>query len=245
MKKQVIIALDVKERSQALSLIKGIPEAHIFKVGLELFTSEGPALLGLIRDMGKVVFLDLKLHDIPNTVAGAVGSALRHGVRMLTLHASGGTEMMSRAAEAARSASEKEGLSRPLLLAVTVLTSMKSEELQDIGVDADAPGQVLRLARLAKKAGVDGIVCSPQEIEPVRREFGKEWIVVTPGIRPSWAAAQDQKRIMTPAEAVARGADYLVIGRPVTGAPSPREAFLKIIAELESAGNCPERKNCP
>ena len=157
---------------------------------------------------------------------------MRHGVQMMTLHTSGGREMMAKAAETARAAAEAAGGPKPLLLGVTVLTSLKGSDLEEVGQGAGMAAQVLRLAGLAKAAGLDGVVCSPQEIEVLRKEFGRELVIVTPGIRPAWAAAQDQKRIMTPAEAVAKGADYLVVGRPVTGAPSPNEAFLKIVAEI-------------
>jgi orotidine-5'-phosphate decarboxylase len=229
---KIIIALDVGTRTQALALAVGLPAARVFKVGLELFTAEGPALLEEIVGLGKKAFLDLKFHDIPNTAAGAVRSAVRHGAFMITLHASGGREMLSRAVEAARSEAAAACRPSPILLGVTVLTSLKDEQLREVGFAAPLADQVLRLAALAKDSGVDGIVCSPHEIEVIKRELGKQFLVVTPGIRPAWAAAQDQKRIMTPAEAVGKGADYLVIGRPVTGAPSPRDAFALIVREL-------------
>jgi orotidine-5'-phosphate decarboxylase len=229
---RIIIALDVKTKDEGIALISTLREARIFKVGLELFTAEGPALFKKLKSLRKEVFLDLKLHDIPNTVAGAVRSAESHGVRMMTIHASGGREMMVRAAEAAGRVAEETGRPKPLLLGVTVLTSLKGADLEEAGMSGDVAGQVLRLAGLAKAAGLDGVVCSPQEIEVLRKEFGRDLVIVTPGIRPHWAAAQDQKRIMTPAEAVAKGADYLVIGRPITAAPSPREAFLRVAEEL-------------
>ncbi len=235
-KDRIIIALDVKDKDEAAKVVSGLKDARTFKVGLELFTAEGPALFKKLKVLRKDIFLDLKLHDIPNTVAGAARSAVRHGVQMMTIHTSGGREMMARAVAAARETAEAEKLSRPLLLGVTVLTSMKAAELDEIGMNPDVAAQVLRLAGLAKAAGMDGVVCSPQEIEIIRKEFGRELLVVTPGIRPAWAAAQDQKRIMTPAEAVAKGADYLVIGRPITGAPSPAEAFLRIVEELAQSG---------
>jgi len=232
---KIIIALDVPGKDEAIALVSRLKSARTFKVGLELFTAEGPALFRKLRALRKDIFLDLKLHDIPNTVAGAVRSAFRHGVQMMTIHASGGREMMARAAETARQTSEELKRPKPVLLGVTVLTSLKGPDLAEVGAAADVAGQVLRLAGLAKTAGLDGVVCSPQEVEVLRREFGKELVIVTPGIRPVWAAAQDQKRIMTPAEAVAKGADYLVIGRPITGAPSPEEAFLRVVDELGQA----------
>jgi orotidine-5'-phosphate decarboxylase len=230
---RIIIALDVPTKDEALALVGRLQSARTFKVGLELFAAEGPALFRKLGILRKDAFLDLKLHDIPNTVAGAVRSAMGHGVQMMTIHASGGREMMAKAAEAAAEASRATGRGKPLLLGVTVLTSLKGADLAEIGVSSDLGDQVLRLAGLAKAAGLDGVVCSPREIEILRKEFGRDLVIVTPGIRPLWAAAQDQKRIMTPAEAVAKGADFLVIGRPVTAAPSPEEAFLRIAEELD------------
>lgn len=231
--KKIIVALDVGTQEEALSLIKQLEGAEIFKVGLKLFTSEGPALLKEIQKLKKKIFLDLKLHDIPNTVAEAVKIAVRHGAYMLTLHASGGREMMERAADSASQEAEREGLEKPLLLAVTILTSLKDDHLREIGMPGDTMAQVLKLAKLAKEARADGIVCSPQEIEIVKRELGEDFPVVAPGIRPSWASANDQKRIMTPSEAIQKGADYLVIGRPIIAASSPQKAFLKIKEELD------------
>jgi orotidine-5'-phosphate decarboxylase len=230
---RIIIALDVPSKDEGIALVSRLKDARTFKVGLELFTAEGPALFKKLKALRKDVFLDLKLHDIPNTVAGAVRSAFRHGVQMMTVHTSGGREMMAKAAETARQVSAELGRPKPVLLGVTVLTSLKGADLEEVGMGPNVAGQVLRLAGLAKAAGLDGVVCSPQEIEILRKEFGRDLVIVTPGIRPLWAAAQDQKRIMTPAEAVAQGADYLVIGRPITGAPSPGEAFLKVVAELD------------
>jgi orotidine-5'-phosphate decarboxylase len=229
---RIIIALDVENRDQALALVRELPAAQVFKVGLELFTAEGPRLLQDVQALGKDVFLDLKLHDIPNTVAEAARIGVRYGAHMMTIHTSGGEEMMARAAEVARTEEDKRGVARPLLLGVTILTSLKNESLASIGMVADTGAQVLRLAALARKAGLNGVVCSAQEIEIVRRETGPGFLIVTPGIRPAWAAAQDQKRIMTPAEAMAKGSDYLVVGRPVTQAASPGEAFQKIVDEL-------------
>jgi orotidine-5'-phosphate decarboxylase len=226
--KRIIVALDVGSREEAIPLIRQLEGVEIFKVGLKLFTAEGPSLLKEVKILRKKIFLDLKLHDIPNTVAEAVKVAVKHGAHMLTLHASGGREMMERAVDAAK----KEGTDKPLLLAVTILTSLKDDQLQEIGMAADTSTQVLKLAKLAQEAGVDGVVCSPQEIEIIRKEIGKDLLVVVPGIRPSWAVAHDQKRIMTPSLAIQKGADYLVIGRPIIAAPSPQEAFLKILDEL-------------
>lgn len=243
LRKKIIIALDVKNKEEAVAIVSGLKDARTFKVGLELFTAEGPALFKKLKVLRKGIFLDLKLHDIPNTVAGAVRSAVRHGVQMMTIHTSGGRDMMARAAEAARETAEAEKVETPLLLGVTILTSLKSAELDEVGMKPDVAGQVLRLAGLAKSAGMDGVVCSPQEIEIIRKEHGRDLLIVTPGIRPAWAAAQDQKRIMTPAEAVGKGADYLVIGRPITGAASPQEAFARIVEELERPDDPADRKD--
>jgi orotidine-5'-phosphate decarboxylase len=232
---RIIIALDVQTKEEGIALVSRLKDARTFKVGLELFTAEGPALFRKLKALRKAIFLDLKLHDIPNTVAGAVRSALKHGVQMMTVHASGGREMMAAAADAARAAAGAGKGEKPILLGVTVLTSLKGADLEEVGMGPDVASQVLRLAGLAKAAGLDGVVCSPREIEVLRREYGRELVIVTPGIRPAWAAAQDQKRIMTPAEAVASGADYLVIGRPITGAPSPNEAFLRVVEELDQS----------
>ncbi|UCC38312.1 MAG: orotidine-5'-phosphate decarboxylase [Candidatus Aminicenantes bacterium] len=241
--KKIIVALDVGSKEKALLLVKQLEEARVFKVGLRLFSAEGPSLLQEIKNLGRNVFLDLKLHDIPNTVADAVRVAVRHNAFMLTLHSSGGREMMQRAAEAAAEEAEKKGTTKPLLLAVTILTSLKDEQLREIGMEEDTLNQVLKLAKLAKQAGVDGIVCSPQEIEIVKRELGEDFLVVAPGIRPSWAAAHDQKRILTPLLAIQKGADFLVIGRPIIAAESPQEAYLKIMEELEGAVDTSHGKN--
>lgn len=229
---RIIVALDVKTKAEALALVSELSEAVIFKVGLELFTSEGPELIADLQKLDKKVFLDLKLHDIPNTVAEAVRAGVRHGVSLMTIHASGGAEMMAAAVAAAAEESEKRSIPRPLLLGVTVLTSLKDAQLTQVGMSTPTESQVLRLARLAAGAGMDGVVSSPQEIELLRKEIGRSFLIVTPGIRPAWASADDQKRILTPGQAFQKGADYLVIGRPITKAASPAEAFIRIIEEL-------------
>ena len=240
---RIIIALDAQTQQEALSLVHELPGAKIFKVGLTLFISEGPSLLREIQKQGKKIFLDLKLHDIPHQIGGAIKAGIGYNVHMMTLHASGGKEMMAKAAEAAETAAKQSGLSKPLLLAVTVLTSLKQEQLKEIGMDDRVGEQVLRLARLAKENGMDGVVCSPQEIDIIKGEFGQDFLVISPGIRPTWAAAQDQKRILTPAKAIAKGVDYMVIGRPITQASSPAEAFLRIAEELNRAVNASDGKN--
>lgn len=227
---KIIVALDVGNRDEALSLVHSLKAVKTVKVGLKLFAAEGPSFLQELRELGKNIFLDLKLHDIPNTVAAAVKICARYGVHMMTLHASGGREMMIRAAAAAREAAQKTGLAKPLLLAVTILTSLDNEAVREIGMPSGPKQQVARLANLAEKSGMDGVVCSPQEIALVKRETNL--LVVSPGIRPVWAAVHDQKRIMTPAQAVEEGADYIVIGRPVIAAASPADAFKRIVEEM-------------
>ncbi len=231
---KIIIALDVAEREKALSLVKELPEVKWFKIGLELFTACGPSLVEAIREMGHQIFLDLKLHDIPNTVAGAVRAAVRQGVSMLTLHTSGGREMMLKAKEAALEEANRLGTLKPKLIGVTVLTSLNDEDLKSLGWIENVSSQVLRLSLLAKEIGLDGSVCSAQEVSFLRQRLGLNWLLITPGIRPSWAASDDQKRVLSPAEALQLGANFLVIGRPITAQPSPRQAFLQLIDELKS-----------
>jgi orotidine-5'-phosphate decarboxylase len=232
---KIIIALDVGSREEGVSLVMQLKETRIFKIGLQLFTALGPSMITELQDLGKKVFLDLKLHDIPNTVAEAVRMGVRYGVSMMTLHASGGKEMMSSAVQSGREEADKVGMEPPLLLAVTVLTSLKNENLKEIGIPSGTMDQVQNLAALAQQAGISGIVCSPQEIKTIKKKFGSGLTIVAPGIRPQWAALQDQKRILTPQQAVQMGADFLVIGRPITKAPSPRDAFLRIVDELDGS----------
>jgi orotidine-5'-phosphate decarboxylase len=226
---KIIIALDVPDTDGALRLLDLLGEPPtLVKIGLELFTSQGPSVVKAVMDRGSSVFLDLKFYDIPNTVAHAVKSAADLGVAMTTLHASGGPVMMEAAAKAA-SASGSNDL---LLLAVTVLTSMDAAQLTSTGISMEPRDQVIRLAGLASSSGIGGIVCSPLEVTAIRENLGNALRIVTPGVRPTWAAAGDQKRVMTPVEAVKAGSDWLVIGRPITAAESPREAYSKVIAEL-------------
>jgi orotidine-5'-phosphate decarboxylase len=222
---KIIVALDVPTRKEALRLISLLyDDVGLFKVGLQNYTAGGPALIRAISFLGPKVFLDLKLHDIPNTVAKAVEAAGKLGVRMLTIHLSGGSEMI-RAAVAARSADM-------LLLGVTVLTSSTDETLAETGVTAKTGDQVLRLARLGVANGIDGLVASPHEARMLRAEFGDKIKIVTPGIRPVGSAAGDQKRFATPREAIDSGADYLVIGRPITAASDPKAAVRSVENEL-------------
>lgn len=226
-RERVIVALDVPDGRRALELSERLDGViQWFKVGLELYVAEGNGIVGLLRDRGYSVFLDLKLHDIPNTVAGAVRSASKAGAQMLTLHAGGGPTMMAAAAEAAA------GLAvAPELLAVTVLTSMDQQQLRAVGVQDSAAEQVLRLARAGWEAGIRGFVSSAEEVAAMRRTLPEATLVI-PGIRPAGAATGDQKRVATPAAAIAAGADYLVIGRPVTQATDPAAAAAAIVAEI-------------
>ena len=223
---KIILALDVRDTDEALQLLDRLEEAPtICKIGMELFTAEGPLVVKAVQNRGCMVFLDLKFHDIPNTVASAVRSAAELGVVMTTLHAAGGPVMLEAASKAA------EG-SNILLLAVTVLTSMDTSQLAPTGILVEPEEQVIRLTGLAADAGIGGVVCSPREIAAIRSNYGARLKIVTPGIRPSWSSDGDQKRVMTPAEAVRYGADWLVIGRPVTAAADPKEAMSRIYEEL-------------
>lgn len=233
-KNPIICAIDTKDVSKASSLIKEIKESiGAVKLGLEFFTFNGPEGIKEIKKLGLPIFLDLKFHDIPNTVAEAVRSAVRLGVDILTIHTSGGIKMMEAAAIAAKEESEKSGMKKPLVVGVTVLTSMDESDLLESGVNGNVEEQVKRLALNAKKAGLDGVVCSPKEIELVKNICGKNFKTVVPGVRPSFAAADDQKRIMTPAEAIRQGADFLVIGRPITKSDDPKGAATKILKEIK------------
>ncbi|OIO33399.1 MAG: orotidine 5'-phosphate decarboxylase [Candidatus Omnitrophica bacterium CG1_02_40_15] len=219
---KVIVALDVntlKEEKRLLDILS--PHVQVFKVGMELFYSCGVKAIELVRKYDKDVFLDLKFHDIPNTVYAASKVAVRFGVFMFNVHASGGIDMMKKAVDGAEEESEKLGISRPKILGVTVLTSMDKEALKKIGIDKSAQDQVLSLAILAKEAGLDGVVASPEEITAIRKNMGKDFLIVTPGVRPEGYETGGQKRVTTPKEAFQRGADYIVIGRPVTKAKDP------------------------
>ena len=226
---RIFVALDTAETETALALARRLAGlVGGVKLGKQLFTAEGPAAARKLSAAGLKVFLDLKFHDIPATVAGAVAAAVALGPTMLTVHAAGGRAMMQAAAKAAAAA----GMRRPLVLGVTVLTSLADRELAETGVAGTAAEQVLRLARLAKESDLDGVVCSPREVNMLRRALGRDFKLVVPGIRPEWAASDDQKRVMTPREALAAGADYLVIGRPITAAKDPADAARRIAAEL-------------
>jgi len=226
-KDRLAIALDFPDALQAFDLVNRLDDTcQWFKVGMELYYAAGNSFVQQLRDRGFNVFLDLKLHDIPNTVAGAVRSATHAGASLLTVHASGGAAMLSAAAEAAATPGA------PKLLAVTVLTSMDAYELSGIGVTGTPAQQVLRLAKLAKAAGIDGMVCSAEEVSTLRTEMGPQTMLVIPGIRPAGSATGDQKRIATPATAIAQGASMLVVGRPITQAADPAAAARAILEEI-------------
>jgi orotidine-5'-phosphate decarboxylase len=225
---RIIVALDFASADVALAFAHRLtPGACRLKVGKELFTAAGPVLVEKLAQRGFDIFLDLKFHDIPNTVAGACRAAARLGVWMLNVHALGGRAML----EAARDAVAAE-VRRPKMIAVTLLTSMAKQDMQDVGIGGDPASAVLRLAKLAHASGFDGVVCSAQEAPLLRRECGTGFCLVTPGIRPAQGNADDQRRVMTPAAAIAAGADYLVVGRPVTQSPDPVAALDAINREI-------------
>lgn len=224
----LIVALDFAEPREAVELARRLrPDACRLKVGKELFTRGGPAVVDSLQELGFEVFLDLKFHDIPNTVGRACEAAAGLGVWMINIHTLGGRPMMEAAVEALARAAQ-----RPLLMGVTILTSMRDQDLHDVGLTGTAIENVSRLAGLAEQAGLDGVVCSPREAQALRAERSTGFRLVTPGIRPAWSATDDQARITTPADALALGADYLVVGRPITAASDPLEALDKLEAEI-------------
>ena len=232
---RLIVALDVSTMDAKKSIVSSLGDSvSFYKVGMELFYAEGDQTVRYLQEHGKHVFLDLKLHDIPNTVAHGVSSLTRLGAKLINIHGQGGPIMMKAAAEAARESAEKLGIERPKLLAITVLTSFDDESWTSIGGQLPIADQVIRLAKLAKESGMDGVVCSALEAKMLREACGPDFLIVTPGIRPSLAATNDQKRIATPSSALQDGASRLVIGRPITQAENPREAVRLIIEEMEN-----------
>lgn len=232
----IFAALDSADLGEVRALAQSIGGAvDGFKLGLEFFTAQGPGGIREIAKLGLPIFLDVKLHDIPNTVAGAIRSLAPLAPYYLTLHAAGGEDMLCAARETAHAEAARLSLAPPRLLAVTVLTSLDEDDLAHQGVAGPARAQVVRLAELARRAGIDGIVSSPREIEAIRAACGDGFDIVVPGIRPGGGATQDQKRVMTPGEAVRAGASALVIGRPITGAPDPARAAADIRAEVDAA----------
>jgi orotidine-5'-phosphate decarboxylase len=235
-RKRLIFALDVDAFAEAekwVRLLQG--QVGVFKVGKQLFTRCGPDVVRMVRAEGGDVFLDLKYHDIPNTVAMAGVEACRLGVRMFNVHALGGREMMAKTVAEVDARHPRGSKERPLLLAVTILTSSSAETLREVGIERPVREMVPRLARLAQEAGMDGVVASPQEVDLIRAACGADFAIVTPGVRPASAALDDQKRVMTPGEAIAAGADYLVIGRPISAAADPAAAADRILDEMALA----------
>ncbi len=227
---KLIVALDAPDRTQAERLVKALAgSVSTFKIGKELFTACGPSVVEMVHAHGARVFLDLKFHDIPNTVASACAAAAKLGVFMVNVHASGGRKMMTEAAAELKKLPEDK---RPLLIGVTVLTSMAESDLIEVGVTRSLDQQVASLARLAKGSGLDGVVASGRELAIIRREVPGDFLIITPGVRPAWAAQGDQKRVVTPREAIEKGADFIVVGRPITQHPDPREAANKILEEI-------------
>jgi len=236
---KLIVALDLPSGSAATQMAERL-QGHVglFKVGSELFTAEGPVPVRYLITTGHKVFLDLKFHDIPNTVRAAAREAAELGVSMFNVHASGGRKMMEAALEGACGAAPAESDARPKVLAVTILTSLEAQDLAELGISGTPREAVVRLARLAQTAGLDGVVASAREIAAIRQACGPDILIVTPGIRPASAATNDQARIATPASAMAAGADYVVVGRPITGAPDPLAAADAIVAEMDTATSC-------
>ncbi|MFY9226233.1 MAG: orotidine-5'-phosphate decarboxylase [Blastocatellia bacterium] len=237
-KDRLVVALDVDSREQAISLVEELnPFVGLFKIGSQLFTSTGPELVKEIIGRGAKVFLDLKYHDIPNTVASAVVAAMRLGVSICNVHALGGLAMMRQVAEECEKVAAKESLTKPIILAVTVLTSHDQASLNDLAINENLSDLVVRLAKLTQKAGLDGVVASAHEITLIRNATQSPFIILTPGLRPAQSDTQDQKRVMTPEEALKAGSDYLVIGRPILAHPNPAKAAAEIVASLEKLSN--------
>ncbi len=235
MRERLWVALDVETLEEADGLLERLAGAAIgAKIGAQLFTAAGPAAVETALKRGFPVFLDLKYHDIPTTVAGAVREATRAGVRLLDVHAAGGVAMMRAAAEAATTAAKDFGVPRPVCLGVTVLTSLDRKGLDEVGVSGNVEAHVLRLAERAREGGLEGCVASPQEIALLRRALGRTWVIVTPGIRTN-GSRNDQRRIATPAAAIRAGADAIVVGRPITAAPDPQAAAAAILEEITAA----------
>ena len=233
---RIIVPLDLPSAAAALALVDALPQVSFWKVGLELFVSAGPTLLQELKARQKRIFLDLKFHDIPNTMAGACGAAGRYGVDLLTIHAAAGKVALERANLAAIAAATTAGVQPPLVLAITLLTSISPQALTfDLKVPLEASDYVLQMALLAQDSGLGGAVCSPQEASDLRRFLPPDFVLVCPGVRPTWAESQDQRRILTPAQALQAGATYLVIGRPITAAADPAAAFQRICDECTAA----------
>ena len=234
LRERVIIALDTSDLKMARKLIHGLKDLiQMFKIGSQLFTACGPKSVSVVREAGFDVFLDLKFHDIPNTVAQSAREAVRLGVFMFNVHVSGGLQMMQEACVASADEARKRNLTPPKLIGVTLLTSLNQEDVnKQIGIPKSVEDTVLHFSELAQKAGLDGVVASPKEVQKIREKLGPSFLIVTPGIRPAGSERGDQERVTTPEEAFRLGSDYIVIGRPVTEAPDPREAVLQIFKEF-------------
>ncbi|MFQ6041388.1 MAG: orotidine-5'-phosphate decarboxylase [Candidatus Poribacteria bacterium] len=234
---KLIVALDVANLNYAYRLVGQLEDVvSTFKIGSQFFTSFGPAAIRMLLKKQKRIFLDLKFNDIPNTVARAAEAATELCVDMFNVHAAGGTAMMRAAAEAAKLKAEQISVNKPLVLSVTMLTSIEENQFQlDFETTRKLIDQVSYFAELAQRAGLDGVVASPREIDAIRKACGADFVIVTPGVRPTWAVKDDQRRVMTPAEALDRGANYIVVGRPIYTSPNPKEAVVKILQELERA----------
>ncbi|ABA20548.1 orotidine-5'-phosphate decarboxylase [Trichormus variabilis ATCC 29413] len=230
---KIIVALDVPDTESAIALIDKLESVTFWKVGLELFTSSGPRILEVLKSRQKRIFLDLKFHDIPNTVAGACRGAARYGVDLMTIHATSGRDALKAAKEAVEEGAAQAGVKPSKLIAVTVLTSISARQLAlDLKIPVELPEYALDMALMAQEVGLDGAVCSPQEVAQLRQICGDDFVLVCPGVRPTWAEAKDQKRSLTPSQAIQAGADYLVIGRPITAAAEPELAWKRIAQEL-------------
>lgn len=231
---RVIVPLDVASEAEAIALLDQLPNVTFWKVGLELFVSRGAGILQELQSRQKKIFLDLKFHDIPNTMAGACRAAARYGVDLLTVHAAAGKDALRAAQIAAEIGAAEAGYRTPKLLAITVLTSLNARSLAfELKIPLELPEYALHMALLAQESGLAGVVCSPQEAEQLRDTCGNDFLLICPGVRPSWAASGDQRRTYTPADALKAGANYLVIGRPITQADNPAEAFERICEEME------------
>ena len=230
---RLIVALDLDGEEKAVAMAEKLKnDVKLFKIGLELFSSCGPDIINRIKETGSEIFLDLKFYDIPTTVAKAAAAVTKLEPFIFNVHALGGLEMMKRTAEAVANEAAKFKIAKPRVLAVTILTSFDEKALKEIGISGSSKDAVLMLAHLAKKAGLDGVVASPEETKLIRKELGEGFLIVTPGVRPIWAASNDQKRIATPSAAIKDGADYIVVGRPITESKDPAEAAREILKEM-------------
>jgi orotidine-5'-phosphate decarboxylase len=230
---RIIVPLDVSTLEEAIALIERLEQVKFWKVGLELFVSTGPTILEVLKSRSKKIFLDLKFHDIPNTVVGACRSATRYGVDLLTIHATSGRDALKAAVEVVQAEAAVAAVKSPKLIAVSLLTSISSRQLAfDLKIPLELPEYILEMALMAQEMGLDGAVCSPQEVAQLRTCCGDNFLLVCPGVRPTWAISGDQQRFLTPAQAFQAGADYLVIGRPITASGDPELAWKRICEEI-------------